>query len=89
MVQVSIATSEGESEAAFQTRCTAVPGFPLNDFDVIGPSPNAYFTPLMAALNAAHPGTGHSGDFCNLIGSSPQAAIKALGDGVAAVATSH
>jgi hypothetical protein len=89
VVQVSIATSEGESEAAFQTRCTAVPGFPLNDLDVIGPSPNAYFTPLMAALNAAHPGTGHSGDFCNLIGSSPQAAIKALGDAVAAVATSH
>jgi len=89
VVQVSIATSEGESEAAFQTRCAAVPGFPRNDFDVIGPSPNAYFTPLMAALNAAHAGTGHSGDFCDLIGSSPDAAIKALGDGVAAVATSH
>lgn len=89
VVQVSIATSEGESDVAFRTRCSAVPGFPLNVFDVIGPSPNAYFTPLMAALNAAHPGTGHSGDFCALIGSSPDAAIKALGNGVAAVATSH
>jgi hypothetical protein len=89
VVQVSIATSEGESESAFQTRCKAVPGFPLNVFDVIGPSPNAYFTPLMAALNAAHPGTGHSGDFCELIGQSPQAAIATLGNSVAAVATGH
>lgn len=89
VVQVSIATSEGESSGAFQTRCAAVPGFPRNVFDVIGPSPNAYFTPLMTALNAAHPGSGHSGDFCELIGSSPAAAIKVLGNGVAAVATGH
>jgi hypothetical protein len=89
VVQVSIATSEGESDDAFRARCAAVPGFPLNVFDVIGPSPNAYFTPLLAALNAAHPGTGQSGDFCELIGQSPQAAIQALGNSVAAVATSH
>ena len=64
-------------------------GFPPNLFDVMGPSPNVYFTPLMAALNAANPGTGQSGDFCQLIGSSPDAAIKALGNSVAALATSH
>ncbi|HEX3903756.1 MAG TPA: hypothetical protein VH853_13025 [Polyangia bacterium] len=89
VVQVSIATSEGQSETDFETHCKAVPGFPLNDLDVIGPSPNAYFTPLMAALNAANPGTGQSGDFCTLIGSKPDAAIKALGNSVAALASSN
>jgi hypothetical protein len=89
IVQVAIATAEGQSETDFQTKCKAVQGFPLNLFDVIGPSPNLYFTPLMAALNAANPGTGQSGDFCQLIGSSPDAAIKALGSSVAALASSH
>jgi hypothetical protein len=89
IVQVAVATAEGQSETDFETKCKAVQGFPLNLFDVIGPSPNLYFTPLMAALNAANPGTGQSGDFCQLIGSSPAAAIRALGNSVAALATSH
>jgi hypothetical protein len=89
IVQVAIATAEGQSETDFETKCKAVQGFPLNLFDVIGPSPNLYFTPLMAALNAANPGTGQSGDFCQLIGSSPDAAIRALGNSVAALASSH
>ncbi|HXJ23940.1 MAG TPA: hypothetical protein VMT03_27350 [Polyangia bacterium] len=89
VVQLSVATSEGESESAFQTRCKAVPGFPTAVLDVIGPSSNAYFTPLMQALNSAHSGTGHSGDFCTLIGSKPQDAITALGSGVAALAVSN
>ncbi len=89
VVQVAIATSEGESESDFEARCSKVPGFPLNLFDVIGPSPNAYFTPLMAALNAAYPGTGQNGDLCALIGQPPDAAIAAVGSGVAALATSQ
>ena len=87
VVQVAIATSEGESETAFETRCAAVPGFPQNEFDVIGPSANAYFTPLMAALNAAYPGTGQSGDFCTLIGSKADTTMRALATSVAALAT--
>ena len=89
VVQVAIATSEGESETAFETRCGAVPGFPQNEFDVIGPSPNAYFTPLMAALNTANPGTGQSGDFCTLIGSKADSTMRALATSVAALASSH
>jgi hypothetical protein len=89
VVQVAIATAEGQSEADFETKCKAVTGFPLSLFDVIGPSANLYFTPLMAALNAAHPGTGQSGDFCQLIGSMPTAAIQKLGSSVAALATTH
>lgn len=84
IIQVSIATSEGETLDDFRTRCSQVPGFPLNLFDVMAPSSNAFFGPLMSALNDAHPGTGHSGDFCELIGSSPSQAIKELGTGVAA-----
>jgi hypothetical protein len=87
VVQVAIATSEGESASAFETRCSAVPGFPQNDFDVIGPSPNSYFTPLMAALNAAYPGTGQSGDFCTLIGQKGDTTMRSLATSVAALAT--
>ena len=86
VVQASIATPEGEDENSFVAACKSVNGFPLNDLDVIGPSPNAYFGPLMQALNAANPGTGQSADLCTLMGSMPDAAIKALGNGIAAVA---
>jgi hypothetical protein len=89
VVHVSVATSEGESETAFTTRCKAVAGFPTSVLDVIGPSSNAYFTPLMQGLNAAHSGTGHSGDFCTLLGSKAADAIATLGSGVAALAVSH
>jgi hypothetical protein len=89
IVQVAVATAEGESETDFETMCKAVPGFPQNLFDVMGPSPDLYFTPLMAALNAANAGTGQSADFCQLIGTSPAAAIATLGNSVAALATSH
>ena len=89
VVQVAIATAEGQSQADFETKCKAVTGFPLNVLDDIGPSPNAYFTPLLAALNAANPGTGQSADFCELIGSKPDAAIQKLGSSVASLATSH
>jgi hypothetical protein len=87
VVQVAIATSEGESESAFESRCSAVPGFPQNEFDVIGPSANAYFTPLMAALNAAYPGTGQTGDFCTLIGSKADTTMRGLAISVAALAS--
>jgi hypothetical protein len=89
VVHVAIATSEGEDVGSFRARCAAVPGFPLNLFDVIEPSPNAYFTPLMARLNAAHAGTGHTGDFCDLMGSSRLGAIRTIGNAVAAVAATH
>jgi hypothetical protein len=89
VVQVAIATAEGQSQTDFETKCKAVTGFPLNVLDDIGPSPNAYFTPLLAALNAANPGTGQSADFCELIGSKPEAAIQKLGSSVATLATSH
>jgi hypothetical protein len=89
VVQVAIATAEGQSQTDFETKCKAVTGFPLNVLDDIGPSPNLYFTPLLAALNAANPGTGQSGDFCQLIGSMPSAAIQKLGSSVATLATSH
>jgi hypothetical protein len=88
VVQVAIATSEGEPIDTFRKRCEAVPGFPKNLFDVIAPSDNAYFTPLMKALNAAHRGTGAIGDLCSLIGSKSDEAIRALGNSVAAVAGS-
>jgi hypothetical protein len=86
VVHVAIATSEGEDLNAFRARCAAIDGFPLNVFDMIAPSPNAYFNPLTASLEAAHSGTGHFADFCTLIGGSPEDAIKALGNSVAAVA---
>ena len=86
VVQVAVATSEGESIDAFRARCAAVAGFPSNLFDIVAPSSNAYFAPLMGALNAAARGTGHVGDFCELVGTTPEDAIKALGNAVAAVA---
>jgi hypothetical protein len=89
VVQVAIATAEGQSQTDFETRCKAVTGFPNGVLDDIGPSPNLYFTPLMAALNAANSGTGQSADFCQLIGSMPAAAIQQLGSSVATLATSH
>ena len=89
VVLVAIATAEGQSQSDFETKCKAVTGFPLNLLDDVGPSPNLYFTPLLAALNAAHPGTGQSADFCQLIGTMPTAAIQKLGSSVAALATSH
>jgi hypothetical protein len=89
VVHLSIATSEGESQAAFETRCKAVAGFPTSILDVIEPSSNAFFTPLMSALNAANAGTGHSGDFCTLIGKDGTKALDDLANGVAALAMSH
>jgi hypothetical protein len=89
VVQVSVATREGESETDFTTRCSGLPGFPRNLLDVMAPSQNAYFTPLMNALNAAHPGTGQAADFCDLIDSKAPQNIVALGSRVAALATSH
>ena len=86
VLHVAIATAEGESVDAFRTRCGAVPGFPRAAFDVIEPGANSYFGPLLSGLNATHPGTGHQGDFCELIGTSPESAIKKLGNNVAAVA---
>ncbi len=56
VVQVSIATSEGESQTSFESRCKALPGFPRTLLDVMEPSPNAYFTPLMNALERRAPG---------------------------------
>ena len=84
IAHVAIATSEGESLDAFDKRCRELPGFPPNLLDVISPSPAPYFGPLVDALNSAHRGTGHLGDFCALVGSD--AAIRALGLRVAAFA---
>jgi hypothetical protein len=88
VVQVSVSTSEGEDLTTFRRRCTK-DGVPSVNFDVIAPSANLYFTPLMAALNGAQPGTGHLADFCDITGADPGPAIKKLGDSVAAVAVSH
>lgn len=85
VVQAAIATPEGVSESDFEAKCKMVNGFQTVDFDVIGPSPSAYFQPLMADLNAANPGTGQSADFCSLVGSMPTGAIQALGSGIAGV----
>lgn len=85
LLHVAIATSETEGVDAFRTRCGEVPGFPRTLFDVMAPSQNAYFGPLTAALNAAHRGTGAMGDLCELIGDSPEEAIKKLGTSVASV----
>jgi len=89
ILHVAIVTSEGEDLSAFRTRCAKVPGFPTTLFDVMAPSPNMYFTPLAGALNAANPGTGSIGDFCELIGQSPEAAVMRLGQSVAGVLGSH
>jgi hypothetical protein len=85
VVHVAIATSEGESLSAFRTRCSKINGFPGNLFDVMGPSANPYFVPLMLSLNGGNRGTGHIGDFCELIAENPEEAIKKLGTKVAAV----
>ena len=85
LLHVAIATREGEDLAAFRKRCADVPGFPLTLFDVMAPSPNAYFTPLADVLNSAHRGTGSIGDFCELIGQKPEAAMMKLGNSVAGV----
>jgi hypothetical protein len=87
IVQVAVATSEGEDISAFRKRCADLPGFPPNLFDVIAPSPNAFFGPLVDTLNGAHRGTGQRGDFCELVGSNT--AIEALGQRVASLAATH
>jgi hypothetical protein len=68
VVHVAIATKEGESPDAFRARCGAVNGFPKALFDVMEPSGNLYFDPLMTALNQANPGTGQAADLCDLLG---------------------
>jgi hypothetical protein len=85
ILHVAIATSETESVEAFRARCGEVPGFRRTLFDVMAPSPNAYFGPLTTALNAAHRGTGAMGDLCEMIGSAPEEAIMKLGTSVAGV----
>jgi len=85
VLHVAIATKEQEDLTSFRTRCAKVPGFPMTLFDVMAPSPNAYFTPLTTALNNAHRGTGTFGDFCELIGKDPAAAMMKLGNNVAGV----
>jgi hypothetical protein len=89
VVHLSVATAEGQSQDAFEKSCKSVAGFPVNVLDVIAPSPNAFFTPLLSALNGANSGTGHAGDFCKLIGSSPVAEFTSVANSVAAVAISH
>lgn len=89
VLHVAIATTEGESLSSFRSRCGEVPGLPKTFFDVMAPSPNAYFKPLTDALNAANPGTGSRGDFCELIGQNPELAVKKLGNSVAGVIGSH
>ncbi len=89
LLHVSIATSEGESLGAFRSRCAEVPGFPMTLFDVMAPSSNSFFKPLMDALNASSRGTGSMGDFCELIGEKPDVAIKRLGNSVAGVIGAH
>jgi len=86
IIQISIATSEDESAEAFRKRCGALPGFPRALFDVIEPSPLAYFTPLMKALNAAQPGTGQTFDFCRIVGTSDDKELFRLVSSIAAVA---
>ncbi len=85
VVHLSIATSEGESQSAFETRCKAIQGFPASILDYIEPSSNAYFKPLMSDLNAANKGTGQSGDFCSVIGKDPSV-LTGLGNSVATLA---
>jgi hypothetical protein len=89
VLHVAIATSENENLAQFRTRCADVPGFPHNLFDVMAPSPNAYFGPLKDTMNAAQRGTGTFADFCELIGDHPDAAIMRLGTSVAGVLGGH
>lgn len=85
LLHVAIATREQEDLKSFRARCADVPGFPLTLFDVMAPSPNAYFSPLTTALNNAHRGTGTFGDFCELLGKDPAAAMMKLGNNVAGV----
>jgi hypothetical protein len=89
VLHVAIATTEGETLTAFRTRCMKVPGIPLNLFDVMAPSNNPFFVPLMASLNSSRSGTGHIGDFCELISDMPEEAIKKLGTRVAATVGSR
>jgi hypothetical protein len=89
LLHVAIATREGEDLTAFRARCAEVPGFPLTLFDVMAPSPNSYFSPLATVLNNAHRGTGSIGDFCELIGEKPEAAMMKLGNSVAGVLGAH
>lgn len=68
VVHVAIDTKEGEPADVFRKRCTAINGFPPNLLDVMEPSQALYFDPLTAALNAAHSGTGQTGDLCSMLG---------------------
>jgi len=86
IVHVAITTKEGESMAAFRDRCAAVEGFPRNLFDVMEPSPAAYYDPLVSAVNAAHGGTGQSSDMCQLLGTQNQGALYSLITRVAVMA---
>ena len=49
---VDIVTSEGESTTAFQTRCSAVPGFSRTLLDVIAPSPVVYYNDFKTQASA-------------------------------------
>ncbi len=89
LLHVAIATSENEDLGSFRTRCGEVPGFPMTLFDVMAPSPNLYYGPLASTLNAKNKGTGSMGDFCELIGDKPDAAIMKLGTSVAGVLGGH
>jgi hypothetical protein len=89
LLHVAIATSENEDLGSFRSRCAEVPGFPMTLFDVMAPSPNVYFTPLASTMNNAHRGTGAMGDFCELIGEKPVAALMKLGNSVAGVFGAH
>lgn len=91
IVHVAIATTEGESPDGFIQRCSGVNGFPKALLDVMEPSPTSYFKPLLAALNAANPGTGQSADLCDLLGelqpdSTVHPVMDRLVDSIAAMA---
>ena len=49
---------KGRAVDAFRARCGEVPGFPPTLFDVMAPSPNAYFSPLTDSAQRRQPRHG-------------------------------
>jgi hypothetical protein len=86
IVHVAIDTKEGESVASFRSRCGNIPMFPKNLFDVMEPSPAAYYGPLVTALGHAHSGTGQSADLCDLFGAEGELDIVRLSAQIASMA---
>ncbi|RAL24709.1 hypothetical protein DL240_00425 [Lujinxingia litoralis] len=74
---LSVATPEGISFERFADQCLAEPNFPAATLDVMEPSPDAYFAPLLDGLRTKG-ASGYNIDVCTALSSrSERAALTA------------